>query len=284
MRQPADKAHGVRQHGFALAGKQAAARAGIQRREQFVFDKHVRARQRVEQRGFARIGIADERDRPDRAFGPAAALHPAALPDVFDFLFETLNPPANDAAIHLEFLFAGSPNADAALLTHDGTAARQSRQHVLKLGQFDLVLAFIGLRALRKNIENQLGAVNHLDAENFLQVDGLAGTQIRIEQDDVRACLVHRRLHLRRLSRPDQRRRTRPRAALHKGTCDIRARRPCEPFHFIQRFPNLAIGIGWQNQTPQHGRLDDGRPFDIYQFSGCFRAGHSNIHFVETIP
>ena|GEM_PF-3622693 len=59
--QIADKAYGVRQDKFFLGRKAQAPCGGIKRGEKFVFHQDLRAGERVEQGGFARIGVAHQR-------------------------------------------------------------------------------------------------------------------------------------------------------------------------------------------------------------------------------
>jgi hypothetical protein len=56
---------------------------------------------------------------------------------------------------------------------------------VLKLGQFDLQLAFMGTRALGEDIENQTGTVEHATLENTFEVAFLTGREGVIENHQV---------------------------------------------------------------------------------------------------
>ena len=66
------------------------------------------------------------------------------------------------AAVGFELRFAGTAQADTALLPLEvGPAAHQSRRQVLQLRELDLQLAFEAARALREDVENQSGAIEH---------------------------------------------------------------------------------------------------------------------------
>ena len=58
-------------------------------------------------------------------------------------------------------------------------------------------------RVRREDIEDHLGAIDHLDAELLLEVAGLGGTQVVVEEDDVGLLGLDRRLELLDLARAD---------------------------------------------------------------------------------
>ena len=141
---------------------------GIERREQLVGDVGVGAGERVEQRRLAGVGVADERDAtaPESARAlraPGLAL----LRDLLEALAEQRSTRLPmQAAVGLELRFAGTAQADAAALALEvGPAAHQARGHVLELRELDLQLAFVAARALREDVEDQAGAVEHAALE-----------------------------------------------------------------------------------------------------------------------
>ena len=98
----------------AIRGQAHGAHGGIERREHFRRDQHVGAAERVEQRGFAGVGVADQSHRAER-HGLARLAAQRALPaQRFDVLADAADALANAAAIGFEFLFAGTARADAA--------------------------------------------------------------------------------------------------------------------------------------------------------------------------
>ena len=75
------------------------------------------------------------------------------------------------AAIGFELRFAGTTRSDAAAeLRHLDAASRKPRQQVLQLRQFDLELAFAGAGVARKDVEDELRAIDHPHIERALQV------------------------------------------------------------------------------------------------------------------
>ena len=82
--------------------------------------------------------------------------------------------------------FAGAARADAAAeLRHGFAAAGQPRQHVLELRQLHLQLALAGAGVAGKNVEDELGAVEHAARQRGLEVAKLCGRKVVIEEDQV---------------------------------------------------------------------------------------------------
>ena len=58
-------------------------------------------------------------------------------------------------------------------------------QHVVQLCQFDLQLAFSGARVARKNVEDQLGAIDDSSLDDLFNIALLGRTEIVVEQENV---------------------------------------------------------------------------------------------------
>ena len=88
---------------------------------------------------------------------------------------------ANAPPVGFQFLFARTARADAAAEAGKFLAASgEARQQVIQLRELHLQLAFAGARVAGKNIENQLGAVNHARADAFLHIAELHGSEVVI--------------------------------------------------------------------------------------------------------
>ena len=112
--QVADEADRVRQKRVSAAAKPPAARAGVERREELVFDQHAGLGQRVHERALAGIGITDQGDR--RHVAPAGDLALLACLDLGELGFELLDAVHDQSAVFFELLFAGPADADAPLV------------------------------------------------------------------------------------------------------------------------------------------------------------------------
>ena len=134
------------------------------------------------------IGVADQADGED----VAASLDRAQLASVYclKFTFEFIFPLADQATVDLDLLFAGAARADAAdgrLAAGDafevGPHVPQTRVGVLQLGQFHLNPGLAALGAIGEDIEDQLGAIQHLAFRKFLNLTYLRRRQVVIEDD-----------------------------------------------------------------------------------------------------
>jgi hypothetical protein len=138
----------------------------------------------VEQRRFPGVGIAHQRHRAERhGLAGLTAQRPLA-PQRFDVLADAADALADAPAIGLELLLAWAARANAAAQAREILiASRKARQQIIKLRQLDLELAFAAPRMARKNVENQLGAVNNAAVEAPLEIALLYGREIAVEND-----------------------------------------------------------------------------------------------------
>ena len=114
------------------------------------------------------------------------------------------NAVANAAAVGFQFLFAGAARADAAGLPGKFFGASgEPRQHVIELGEFDLQLPFPAARVPRKNIEDQLRAVDHAAFGAGFQVAQLRRRKIPVENDQRRFVKLRLDLHFLDFAAPD---------------------------------------------------------------------------------
>lgn len=108
MRQLSDESDGIDQQAAAVFREIDIAHNGIQCCEELVLDQHVRAGKRVQERGFTRVGIADERDDGLPLLFAAGAAEIAVLFDFLQIAFEIVNALADAAAIHFDCVSAGA--------------------------------------------------------------------------------------------------------------------------------------------------------------------------------
>ena len=136
VRQLADEPDGVRQGDRPDRRQVEPARRRVERREQLVGGVRPGARQRVEQRRLAGVGVADDRDREHLAAHARAALHRALPAELLEPLLQHLDPPPDQPPVGLELRLARAAQADAALLALEvGPAAHQARREVLRAGR-----------------------------------------------------------------------------------------------------------------------------------------------------
>src|SRR6266496_2272074 len=104
----------------------------------------------------------------------ALSLHAADFAHAFQLAFESRDPFLHPAAIDLQLCFARPSRPNSAGLSRKVVPhSRYSRQKILQLRQFDLQPALPTPRALRENIENELGAVEDLARKQIFQITSL---------------------------------------------------------------------------------------------------------------
>ena len=184
MRQVTDEADRVGQKRIPAATELPAASARVESREQFIFDQDARLGERVHERALAGVGVADERDgRHIAATGDLAFL---ARLNFAELGLELLDAMPDQPAVFLELLFARPAHADTPLVPREvGPHSLQPWHGIFQLGQLDLQMGLVGQGVRCEDIQDHLGAIDHLDPELLLEVAGLRGTQVVVEQDHV---------------------------------------------------------------------------------------------------
>src|SRR5476649_1292751 len=141
-------------------------------------------RERVEQRGFAGVGVAHQRNRQHLAAHPRAALHVAAALELNQLVLENLNAVADQAPVHLDLgvAKAAEKSTPPALAFKVRPAAHQTRRGILELRQFHLQLALVTPCAPRENTKYQAGAVEDRAFQLLLQIALLRRGELVVEQ------------------------------------------------------------------------------------------------------
>jgi len=189
---------------------------------------------------------------------------------ILDLFFEVRNVRANFAPINFELAFAGTAQADAAgaaasrrptrLAREVRPHARQSRQAILVLREFDLERAFFGTRMLRENIEDERGAVEHLDVlalECRFDFALLVGREFVVENQHIERRVGARGDDLVQFTFADHRRGIDAVNVLHGAPDNLQARRFRKPFQFAERIVNRKF-VAWSLQF----HADEKRAFD----------------------
>jgi hypothetical protein len=106
----------------------------------------------------------------------------------------------------------------------------------LQLRQFHLQLAFPGARVPRKNVEDQLGTVDHSPVNDLFDVALLRSRQVVIKEKKVGIHRSGRAGNLLQFARADQRSRIRPVTPLQDFADNFRPRAPSQRPQFRHRF------------------------------------------------
>src|ERR1700730_2728759 len=238
-----DEADRVGQHHRHLAGKPQAPNGRVEGREGAVGGFDAGLSERIHQRRFSRIGIADQRHGRIGNLEPAPALDRARTLDIAEPLAQASKALAYAAAGDFELSFAGAADADTAargaaaagLAREMGPLARQARLQIGELRDLDLELALQRARALGENIEDELAAVDHAQLQFLFQVARLRGAERVIENHQRRAAVARDFAYFLNLATTDKGSRVGMLEFLADGGGDARAGAFGQRIEFSQR-------------------------------------------------
>ena len=144
----------------------------------------------------------------------------------------------------------------------------KSRQHIFQLRQFHLQLAFAGFRMPRKNVEDELRAVNHPLVQDALDIALLGRREIVVKQNQVGIGRSRRSGNLLQLAAADQGSRIGTVAPLQNLADYDRARAGRQRAQFVQRFLRAEL----RNAGSFYAAADAGRGIPRRLRSGGERA------------
>ena len=131
----------------------------------------------VQQRRFADVGVADERNERGRI--SRCATGPPRTPHVFERIAERRDAVGDAAPVDLEFRFTGSTRSDTAAQPREfGTGADEVRLAVPQLREFDLQFSFATARTLGKDVQDDGGAVDDRQVDHRFERGALPRPQI----------------------------------------------------------------------------------------------------------
>ncbi len=280
--QVTDEADRVGQGVDPAARRLGPAHGRVEGGEQCVLHQHARAREAVEQRGLACVGVAGDGDRGHLVAAPflpldvAAGLHLRDLPAHLRHLLADPSPVGFD----LGLTGAAGGHAATAAATHlpgqRGTPAAQSRQHVLHLRERDLCLTLPGLGVLGEDVEDQGGPVDDLHLDDVFEGDELAGAELAVADDGVGAALHDDVPQLAGLARTDEGGRVRLVTALDHAVEYECARGLGEGGELREGVLRVVHRAGGPD-TDEHDALQAQLPVldlgDVFEFGG--EAGHA---------
>ena len=180
----ANEANGVGEEDRAPAVELPTARARIEGGEELVGRQDVGARQPIQQRALAGIGVADEGDGHVVLAGLHLPLFPAV--DLGDFGAEIVDPLLDEPAIDLELFLARPTHADPHLEARQmGPQLLEPRQRILQLRQLHRQAGLVGAGPRGEDVEDHLGAVKNLRLQLLLEVADLGRREVVVEDHDV---------------------------------------------------------------------------------------------------
>lgn len=122
---------------------------------------------------------------------------------------------------------------------------------MLELRQFNLQLAFPRAGPLREDVENQRGAVQNLELEKLLQVAGLRGGKLIVENDRVHVVLFAERGEFARFAFADVGGGIGRLDFLRAFADDFAAGGGGQFPEFVERFAQICCGAGLEFQSDE---------------------------------
>ena len=251
MRQVRDEPHRVRHDHLAPRRQRDPAHRWVERRKQHVLGHHRGPGHAVEQRGFARVRIAHQRDDRERHLTARGAVQLAGLDDFGQLPTQAHHLFVDGAAVGLDLGFAGAAHEakPAALTFKVGPGADQPRALIGERRQLDLKHALAGARAVGEDLKDQPGPVEELHAPFLFEIALLNGRHRPVDQHQVDLLGVEPLLQFGELARPEQM----PRMGLGQAH-DLSAQnlkpRQCQR-------ERHCLGQGMFRQTPRARRRAD---------------------------
>ena len=259
------------------ARKPQLAHGRIERLEHLVLGRDRSARQAVEQRRLAGIGVADDGHHRKRHALAAGAMQAARLDDHGQFLADRRDALVDQTAVGFDLRFARAAEeaVAAALALKMGPGPHQPALLVGQMGKLHLQPAFARQRALPEDFENEARAIEDLAPPCLFEIALLHG---RHDVIDDREAGILRRRSTRRARRPCPSRtastaaaraaaRSRPLPRRAGWRAPIRpllpdgprrnARRPCRPMPLplaADAFRRRTVRTGTSTTTRMGGR------------------------------
>ena len=119
---------------------------------------------------------------------------------------------------------------------------------MLHLRQLDLQLALVGTGALRKNIENQPGAIDDSSIQRLFEIALLGRTQSMIDEHDLGAGVVEQLPQLLHLASTEEKARINLTKRCSKGTGDFGAGRQGQGVELLPGFSARCVAQSHMNE------------------------------------
>ena len=111
------------------------------------------------------------------------------------------------------------------------------------------------MRTLRKNVENQLAAIDHANLEFVLEITRLRGAERVIENRQRRTLRIRQLAHFTGLALADEGPRVRRLQALPDDSSNFSPSALCQCFEFVERFFAANPGLGTKFDPNQDSAL-----------------------------
>jgi hypothetical protein len=227
---------------------------GVERGEEHVLGQYVRLGEPVEEGGLAGVGVAHERDGRERDATAGLPRQGAGAPHLLQLALQPRHPLGDQAPVSLDLGLARpahGPEA-AALALQVGPGAHEPRSLVGEPRQLHLQPPFPRPRAVGEDLEDEAGAVDHLDVPGPFEVALLHGRERVIDHHDVQVLARGDLTDLGHLAPAKQRRRPRRAQLGARGPGHLQVERLGQP----DRLGEARGGVP-RRIPPRPCRMDD---------------------------
>ena len=226
-RQLLDEADGVGQEQLATSRQLELAGGRVKRREELLLGAHTGARQRVQKRRLACVGVPDDGRGLERRPATPGALLVALGAHLLDLSVQVAHPLANPPLLDLDLLLAKAParshpSPPSAHLPVVGVRTDQPRQKVMQARRLDLQAPFMGAGVLSEDLQDHLGPVEHPRLQRQLEVSLLSRAQVLVAHDQVEGALLPHLAQRLDLAHPYEMSRVDIASSLHVGSDHLR--------------------------------------------------------------
>ena len=216
------------------------------------------AAQNIHQGRFADVGITHQRHTHHRT--PVRSLDSHLTVDLLQILLEFADPVADDSTVRFDLALAGTAarSRAAPLPLQVRPHTRQTREHILVIGQLHLGLGIGRLRPRHENIENQTRAVENPAGHGRLDVARLRRREFVVENRHVDLLLLAIGSDLLQFPRTDINTGRRLRKALRKTTDTYDTGRFSQKFQFGEVLFRLTRILLIPDDRDQYGPFEPG--------------------------
>ena len=182
--QVGDEAHRVRHDDLHAVGQLHRAHGRVQRGKEHVLDHHIRAGQAVEQRRFARVGVAHQGNNREGHFCARGAVQLAGFHGLGQLRLDFVDPLVNGPPVGLDLrLTRPADKAQTAALTFQmRPGPHKSRSLIRQRRQLHLQHTLTCRGAVGEDLEDQPCAVEDLYLPLFFEVALLHGRHRPVDQ------------------------------------------------------------------------------------------------------
>ena len=263
MGQIGDEPHRVRQDGRAPTRQGDRPHGWVKRRKKLVTGAHRSTCQAIEERRFAGIGIADERNEGVGNTASSSAMKRAGALDALKLAPHAGDTLGDHTPVGLDLGLARPTEETkaAALALEVGPGAHKAALLMHEMGELDLQASLAGLGAGAEYLEDEAGAVEDLGLPAPLEIALLNGREGMVDDNERNPLGKEDARKLSNLARAEKGSRAWSRHTDGARKTDIEIDSPRKPQRLLEARLGAALIVGsWLCRPPARNRCPPARP------------------------